>query len=83
MAGISSILDLVRCCKNVSLHGELVTLIELSKDHEDLSWKGGSRFNYDIECDGKRIEVKSCNTDNDWALREKRKGYLCSLTVPT
>ena len=73
LAEIKTVSDLVRLCKSVPLYGELVTLIELSKHHKDLKWKGGARFSYDIECDGKKIEVKSSNVDNEWAQKEREK----------
>jgi len=75
MAEIRLVSELIQICKNVSLHGELLTLVELSKNHGNVVWKGGSRFSYDIECDGKEIEVKSCNIDNDWAKGERKKDH--------
>ena len=72
MGEIKTVSDLVHCCKDVPLYGELVTLVELSKHHE-VVWKGGAKFRYDIECDEKKIEVKSCNVDNNWARREWKK----------
>lgn len=47
----------------------LPLLLNSQKNHKDLVWKGGPRFSYGIECDGKKIEVKSCNIDNDWAKK--------------
>ena len=75
MEEITLVSDLIRLCKNVSVYGELITLVELSKNqnYKQIIWLGGSRHLYDIECDGKRIEVKSCNVNNDWAERERRK----------
>lgn len=75
MAEIRLVSELIQICENVSLYGELLTLVELSKNHKNLVWKGGSRFSYDIECDGKKIEVKSCNVDNDWAKGEWKKDH--------
>jgi hypothetical protein len=70
---ISLASHVLSACKNYALFGELSTLIELSKRHENVLWKGGSRFSHDIECNGKRIEVKSCNIDNLWAKNELKK----------
>lgn len=73
MIEIKSISDLIEVCKNVDIYGELLTVVELSKDHKDIEWLGGHRNPYDIKCDGKGIEVKSCNRDNPWATRTREK----------
>jgi len=73
MGEIRQVSELIRLCKNVSLYGELLTLVELSKNHKEIVWFGGSRHLNDIECDKKRIEVKSCNIDNNWARSQRNK----------
>jgi hypothetical protein len=73
MTKLESVSQLLKVCKNEAIFGELSTLVELSKNHDSLFWKGGSRHPYDIECDGKRIEVKACNVDNEWAKLQRRR----------
>jgi len=75
MSELTNVSDLIRLCKNVPIRGELLTLVELSKNHKDLIWKGGSRCDFDIECDGEKIEVKSCNVDNNWAKGQLKKDH--------
>lgn len=74
MGKIRLVSDLLQHCKSVSVHGELLTLVELSEYHKDIEWWASPRGHpYDILCDKKKIEVKSCNVDNNWAKKTRKK----------
>jgi len=72
-------MDIIQSCKiNTSICGELQTLVELLKLNRfnKVQWIGGNRYHKehcDILCDNLKIEVKSCNRDNSWALKEIKK----------
>jgi len=74
-----SVTDIVQACKNnTSNCGELLALIELLRLNrfEKVEWIAGNRFHkghYDIKCGNLKIEVKACNRDNQWAMREREK----------
>jgi len=61
--------DLLRSTKSVDKFGELAVLIELFKKGFSVEWHG-SRSSFDILADSIKVEVKSCNYDNDWAKKD-------------
>lgn len=61
---------LLKATKSVDKFGELSVLVELVNRGFDVEWHGG-RGSFDILANNKRIEVKSCNYDNDWAKKDR------------
>ncbi|MEY4731296.1 MAG: hypothetical protein RL681_242 [Candidatus Parcubacteria bacterium] len=70
---IETIQDVLRSTKNVDKFGELAVLAKLSEYGYKVEWHGG-REPFDILADGKKIEVKSCNYDNEWATKSNLVG---------
>lgn len=63
-------------CKDVAKFGELYVIRLLADEfpNRQIEWFGG-RKPFDILFDGKKIEVKSCNKDNQWAKSENIIGF--------
>src|SRR3989344_9249110 len=62
--------DLLKATKSVDKFGELYVLIKLADKGFNVEWHG-SKGSFDILANNIKIEVKSCNYDNDWAKKAK------------